>query len=238
MFFLSKRTARQKYLEQVGRKYGHENVPFSRVYPHFEEVSSVAARGYSSLGKGLYGKPVSDDIVHLLKVYFVKGGRCVLKWGASLSFVPHQWDKELRWHRTLKSSHFDLFELSLDYFHTKHWRENEELVASHTNGAIHLREALTTLWGRVVSGVDEWFASASDIEGVLARAEEQRQRTWTEFRPWPDPEFISMCCLARLGRTDEAYSRLAEYRKQSDPDTKISANLERAIAQAHAHINA
>lgn len=229
MFFLNRKTARQKYLEEIGKRYGHESVPFSRVYPYFEEVSSVAARGFSPLGKGLYGKAANEAVVHLLKVFFVKGGRCVIKWGVSLSFVPHQWDKELRWHRTLKSSRFDLSELSSDYFHTKDWRKNEELLVSHTHGEAYLRESLITLWNRIDAGVQEWFESATDVEGVLARAGEQRDRVWTGFRPWPDPEFVYMFCLARLGRMEEAQVRLGEYLAASNPDAKVSANLERAI---------
>lgn len=226
MFFVSRKTPRQKYLAEIAKKYGHGSVPFSRVYPHFEDITRVMDRGFESIGTGLYAKSINDNIVHLMKVYFTKGGGCDIRWGVSLSFVPHKWEKKLQWHRTLKSSRFDLTELSSLYFHTGDWRKDEELSASVLYGETFFRKSLQVLWQRVQHGIEDWFNATTDVNGVLARATEHTTRTKIML---PYPELICAFCLARLGLMQESDIALQKFLGKSKETPESIQHLEQAI---------
>lgn len=229
MFFISRKSARQKYLAELGRKYGHESVPFSRVYPHFEEITGIMERGFEPLGTGLYAKPINDDIVHLVKVFFTKGGGCIIRWGVSLSFVPHKWNKKPQWHRTLKSSQFDLSEFSSVYFHSGKWRQDEELAASVLHGEKFLHVSLQVLWRRTEQGIADWFDSTTDVQGVLSKATEHTSRTPRGLAPLPYPELICTFCLARLGRSEESQTAFQAFLVKSKETPESIVNLQTAI---------
>jgi hypothetical protein len=91
-------------------------VPAPTTLHLFEDIVQPERLGFTLLKKNLFGKQASTDIVHLLKLQAIKGGSFTLWWGVSLSYVPHKWQTELEWHRTFKSSRFDLFEEPLNIF--------------------------------------------------------------------------------------------------------------------------
>jgi hypothetical protein len=100
---------RIKYYNHVNRKYGINFVPTDKIYQVFEETIRPVQLGFVPLKTGFYARPINDDIVHLLKLLALKGRTYTLKWGVSLSYIPHEYEKNLRWHKSFKSSKFDLF---------------------------------------------------------------------------------------------------------------------------------
>ena len=81
-------------------------VPADEVYGVFAKI--VVVSGFQSIRKGVLAKQANDEIIHLIKLEAYKGGIYGIMWGVSLNYVPHRWENELRWHRSIKSSVFDL----------------------------------------------------------------------------------------------------------------------------------
>lgn len=104
------------------RKYGDEEwalLPAGDVYQLLEEIAQPAQLGLEPIRRGLFGRQVNSDVIQLLRFAPYKGYSYGFEWGVSVSFVPHDLERtvrRVRFHRTLKSAKFDLFEDAADEF--------------------------------------------------------------------------------------------------------------------------
>ena len=170
------------------------------------------------------------DIVQLLRFQAYKGYSYGFVWGVSLAFVPHEFDRRLRFHRTMKSADLDLFEAASDEFVRRGETERRGFLAAGY-GADVLRRDASEAWELVTPRVSAWWESTTTVEGVLHRATEQVAQRPKGPRHWPPPELVRTCALARLGRSDEARDSLAEWleRRGEKVGPQAAANLARAL---------
>ena len=190
-----------QYFQGIADKYGYQTVPASTVHLTFEEMIQPAKLGFATIKTGLYGKVVNDDLVHLVKLQRLKGASYGVWWGVSLSYVPHEWQLNLRWHRSFKASRFDLFETPYDCHPAlaADWREDETPVAYTGFGELYFRETLQTMWRNLHQVIMTWFSTAQSLNDVSQIALEQAKRNWTGPRRQPNPLMVYAFTLGRMG---------------------------------------
>jgi hypothetical protein len=173
------------------------------------EIVQPGELGLEPIRRGWFGRRVGSDIVQLLHFAPAKGYSYGIHWGVSLAFVPHEFQRRIRFHRTLRSAHLDLFENSAEEFRRRGGNERDGFIAAGYGADVFRRDA-TAAWDFVRPRVEEWWASTATVEGVLAHAREQIAATAVP-RHWPDPALVAPFALARLRRGDEARSALDEW---------------------------
>jgi hypothetical protein len=231
-----KTAERIQYFRDVATEHGYQTVPTATVYRTFRDVVQPTQLGFSEIKTSLYGKPINDDITHLISFQALKGAGYTVRWGVSLAYMPHKWSPKPQWHRSLKSSRFDLFETPFDYLHTHaiHWRESEAYIAYTLYGKSFLRGGVVTMWGRVKQDILAWFASVLSLDGVLKKAEEQMGRKWAGPRHYPEPMRVCAFTLARMGRFDEARAALGRFYELGYESSESQVNLGAALKEVAA----
>jgi hypothetical protein len=224
---------RIQYFYDIAARHGHQVVSTSTALQLFEEIAQPARLGFTRIRKNLFGRQVSTDIVHLLKFQALKGGALSLWWGVSLSYVPHKWQTKMEWHRTFKSSRFDLLEEPFEYFHLYevHWREEEKYLAHGLYGEALLRKGLVNMWNTLQQSILTWFASVQSYEGVAEKANQQAARKWIGPRHWPDPLLVYAFTLARSGKVESAQETLNTFLKQNAEALEAQDDLKLALRQ-------
>lgn len=222
---------RLKYLHTIADEYGQEEVYPSRVYKIADEVIRPVQLGLTELKPGYYAVNAGPDIVQLLKLFPAKGASYHLQWGISLACMPHKWNPVLRWHRTLKSSRFDVWENAFEYLDLddKHWRECERFQVSRLNGEIHLRKQMDEMWTRSAMMIREWFAATSTLSGVLSAIDGQIERVGGSSHHYPPLSLVRVFTLSRIGEIEEARLGLKVYFQDSGADTVDRTNLSAAL---------
>jgi hypothetical protein len=186
-------------------RYGNEIVYPPRAKQLLVEVADadLSALAFTA-DQGRFVKTIDRDITHLVALEFLRGTYC-LKWGVSLSFVPHSWETKVRWHRTQKSARFDLFEapavaseLPLSEF--------DLIIADGTHGQAFLRKDLSRLWKAQHREILDWFGDVTTLEAIVEKARAQRQAgpNWHS----PSPGLVEAFTLAKLGHVDEGRALL------------------------------
>jgi hypothetical protein len=222
---------RIQYFQDIASRHGYQSVPAAMVYQAFEDLVQPASFGFRDIRKGLYGRIVNEDIVHIMKLQAMKGRSYTVRWGVSLTYFPHEWRSGLRWHRSFKSSRFDLFELPGDS--SSDWRENDKDQVHTLNGKPYLLETLQIMWNRLEPRIDNWFSSIRSLHGVLERAIEQSERKWV-LSHHPSPELVYAITLSRMGRQEEALAALNRYFDLRRETQEAQENLEKALHKARA----
>ena len=210
------------------------------VYRLLDEITQPPAIGLEAIRRGWFGRRVAPDIVQVLHFSAAKGGTYVIQWGVSLAFVPHEFERRIRFHRTLKSVDLDLFEGAPEEFARRGRNERDGFVAAGYGECVFRRDA-TAAWEFVRPRVAEWWASTATVDGVLARTREQMAAALGP-RHWPDAALVEAFALARLGRDDEARSRLGDWlatRGSLGARSAVAAeNLARALSKVHSAASA
>jgi hypothetical protein len=180
----------------------------SRVRGIAEELIGPDVADLSSLGGARFAAVESPDITRLLKLEAWKGAVYSFSWGVSLAYIPNKLSLPLRFHRTLKSARFDLWE---DSRSVAERAEHKLEPASEFDGEDAARAALSQMWMWALPLAKTWWTQASDLDGVLTLALEQatRQPLVLDALHDPPPQLIAAMTLARLGRLAEAESQLA-----------------------------
>jgi len=177
-------------------------------------------------------KQVSDEIIHLIKLTAYKGAIYGLQWGVSLTYVPHRWENELRWHRSFKSAVFDLSDELNDMPEHRHLVEllQVDCFPSALHGPKLFEKNLKREWEEVRPILTGWLDRANHLQGVLLRAEEQMQRAWPGPHHWPPPSLVHAFTLARLGRAQQAMAELNAIicNEVRDPNGKLATALQKA----------
>jgi hypothetical protein len=102
----------------------------------------------------------------------LQGLQLRLRLGVSLAFVPHEFDRRLRFHRTMKSADLDLFEAASDEFVQRGETERRGFLAAGY-GADVLRRDASEAWELVtprVVGVDDYGRGSAPSRNRAGRA--------------------------------------------------------------------
>jgi hypothetical protein len=200
---------RLHYWNLVEAKYGFSIVQADRAYAVFDETAKPANLGFKVVSRGLYAKKINDDITHLLRLSPLKGRAYTLLWSASLSFVPHGWRNELKWHRTIKASHPDIFCFGHESsFFGVYWREYEDCIVHTMNGEKFLKHTASLMWQKLNRPVTTWFSNAKTIDEIMNIADQQ-VRNKLDYH-FPNPQMIYAFALARKGKLDDARQAIEE----------------------------
>lgn len=223
---------RIEYFNHLNRKYGIQFVSAETIYRVFEEIVQPTQLGFLPIRKGVYAQIVNNDITHLLKLVALKGTLYTLKWGLSLSYVPHEWRKGLRWHKSFKSSQFDLFCLANEgVYHGADWRELISYLIQTSNGEEYLRLTTKTMWGALRQEVINWFSSTQTLQSVLQKADEQVKSKPNYHSP--EPLLVYAFTLARLGELEKAKDTVAKVFSSSKEPLEYEQNLKLALEKIH-----
>jgi len=197
---------RIRYGKQRAAQYGFRQISAAVVYGLFDMIVAPTTPGFAILKPGLYGKHVTSEIFHLIKFQAYKGATYMIRWGVSLTYMPHAWLPKPKWHRTMASAQFDLFEEPVDYLVSDDapWREREQFYAATTYGEACLRDDLTRAWQRVRPALVDWFATAQSPQEIAHKAEAQLQRRWSGHHHYPPPALVAAFSYARAGESDRA----------------------------------
>jgi hypothetical protein len=219
---------RIKYFNAIYKKYGFNQVPAKVTYNAFEEIVNPERLGFIPIKIGFYACPINDDIVHLLKLLALKGTQYTFQWGASLSYVPHEWKKGLHWSKSLKSSKFDLFQFGHESsFWGADWKENINHVVQTMNGEKFLKETTKTAWDELHDTITDWFSSTQNLIDILRKADEQVKKNLDYH--YPNPLLVYAFTQKRLGKVEEANEALTKFLASRKEGVEVQNNLKIAI---------
>jgi hypothetical protein len=215
----------------LAEKYGWSTVPAEVIYSAFDQIVAPGSFGFGSVKRGLAAVQVNDDIFHVIQFCAGKGSLYSIRWGVSLAYVPHEWSDKCKFHRTLKSVHFDLFENASDFLVKDPYSgEDRQYLVNTLHGETCLRGDLTRAWRLLQPVTQQWFASCAGLDGVLNQANKHVNHDWRSFRHHPDPKLVRAFTLARLGQLAEGAKALEELAAVADGKYK-SVELQNALRQ-------
>jgi len=192
-----------------------------------------ALADFTRLKKSCFAKQINEDIFHAIKFERSRGSY-VFRWGVSLSNVPHEWEEKYKFHRTLKSARFDLYD-STQSLTKDCYSATVHLMASFLHGEECFREELATAWKNLEPVIRNWFAAAATLDGVLNTAKTQMNSPANEHSSahykyhHPRPKMVYAFTLAKIGRFQEGLIILAEL--QSENEFYSSDELPKALRQ-------
>jgi hypothetical protein len=211
----------------MAQQYGHDFIPAQTIYQAFVEIVRPDILEFTETRLGTYARSASPHIFHMLSLQAYKGRNYGIRWGVSLSYVPHNWDERLRWHKTLKSCRYDLFEEPASYPPLLK-SGIEDFYAPTIFGEACFRSELTRIWTGISPAIKQWFITTSSLQQVLQRAEEQVKRNW-ELRHYPDPAIAYLLTMAILGDSVTALNRLPTPSEELNAEYRNAEQLEKVI---------
>jgi hypothetical protein len=224
---------RAKHLYAKVEKYGGwQEVSSARCFAIFEEITGPAALKFAVLKPGRCAREVSGDIIQLFTLERYKGAAYGFRFGVSLRYFPFPYEPILRWHRTLASARFDLFEEPAGYFAAMSLPETHPgagYFARCMLGETCFREELGRAWDLAGESILAWFDSTRTLDQVLQKCAEQMAREWPGIRHCPDASLIHAFTLARMGRLPEARSGLEKYCNDFSEGPVARGNLDRGL---------
>ena len=217
--------------ERWRKKFGDEEVsPVSPrlVYGELERIVEPERLGLERIRDRFYGRAVDADIVRLLAFQPYKGGAYGIRWGVSLSFVPHDFERGIRFHRTLRSARFDLFEDALD---VAGGDSLDDRVVHGLYGERVFRESAERAWRLLAEHVSRWWSETWTVDGVLETARAQAEAPPATAGHWPPPRLVEAFSLARLGHRDHAEDVLSRWTadRREELGPRAVANLDAAL---------
>jgi hypothetical protein len=211
-----KNNAMEKFRERQAR-YGFSEVRSALADGLLSDVAALSSRGFEPR-KEAWCRKSGDEIFQLIALKLGKGGSFGLQWGHSLSYMPHRWDSELRWHRTGRTLHWDLWESSFE----------EGVSVDGLHGEECARRDLCEVWSHVEVRMDEWVQATSTLEGVLDKARELMERATASCRV-PHPALVYAFTLARMNRKSEAVEMLDSLLVNAEFSAMAKENLTKAL---------
>ncbi len=205
---LTREAYRTKRQEECG---GFYELTRAQVAPIFTRVTRLPEAGFSEVRPGWWARPVGTETFQVL--HFLRNPRGFdyrFRWGISLPWVPRVAGAKLRWHRTLKSAEFDLWEQPFDLLigTATSWQEADAFFPDRSLGESCFEEDLVACWSRLGATIESWWSSATDPRDILAKAQEQVIRIWEGPRHAPDPLLVVAFTLAHLGMVAEGKDQL------------------------------
>lgn len=209
--------------------FGVDIISASRANSIATTIVDLTSLGFAALKPNFWAKQVSSDIVQLLSLHGTKGAGYAFTWGLSLAFIPHAWDSELKYHRTMKSSRFDLFEDALEFLVREATQEKAHLYCiDGLYGSECFESDLRSAWSELKPYAVEWFTKTQSLEAVVEQARSQAAHHWIGPLHRPDPRMVAAFALARLGRRGDARAELATLAR-SDSQTYGTPRLQEAL---------
>jgi len=146
-----KRSEENDHFYAIVEKYGYGAVAAREAYAMFEGMASPGLGGFSIIKPGRFARQVNVDLIHILGLGARKGWSYTVSWGASLPYLPEVRGGRLRWHRTLKSAIFDLWEDPFEYLASPDQGGyiSGNYIAQNGFGPQYLRETMTQMWSAV-----------------------------------------------------------------------------------------
>jgi hypothetical protein len=209
------------------QRSGNVEISADRRQTLFNDHTRLADEGFTEVRRGYFVRPSTSEIFHVLH-HSVGKHSTHLHWGVSLSFVPHGFESQIRFHRTLKSAQLDLS------------AGDGGPGACFLHGEPPFVRDLAAMWARSKGRASRFWSVGSSVEGVLTLADELLSTApdkwgWTpDIATHPSPRFVKAFVLARLGRVDEAGSELLEWATRFAGEPRAAERLEgaqRALAQ-------
>jgi hypothetical protein len=219
--------------DETVQQYGYARIPDNRVYQLLELIVQPVQQNYEIIKNGLFGRKVHENIYHLIKFQALKGYSFTIWWGASLTYLPQYWNKDLKWHQTLRSARLDLFEMPWDYLINTNssWQERELYATSALEGEEAFQKNAAIMWKMMQPHVLAWMDKAGTIPGILDLASGQVRRNWSGARHFPNPLFVLAFTYAKLGKVEQGRETLKRYLMSSDESEISKANIIRAFEQ-------
>lgn len=209
-----------------------EFIPAAKIYEIFAAVVTVP--GFQLIAKGILAREVTSDIIHVIRLAAYKGGAFGFEWGVSLTYMPHSWNTGLRWHRSLTSARFDLFDRLADLPSDLNLTKLQP--NAHVPTSLHCAELfqqnLLTEWEDCKTTIDAWLDGVRSLEGVLSRSSEQSHRVWRGPEHYPPPGLVHAFTLDRMGRQEEANAELTALISDelvSDPNGRLRSALKQVV---------
>ncbi len=221
------------YLRQVTEEYGFETVPADQVYLTFDNVASLNPMEFIEIRRGFYGRQVSPEVIHLVKLQAMKGACYTARWGVSLSFMPsHWWTQSVKYHRTLNSAQFDLFEDPVPLMMSSEapMEEEAQVYVSTMHGLTYFQNQITAMWRKCSPIISDWFEDATTIHGLLSIANRQISTKGMHTIHSPRPQMVAAFLLARIGETSKAQQLLHETIAETRETPESASRLFEALA--------
>jgi len=172
--------------------------------------SQLRADGFQLAKPRMWVRARTPDITDLFQIQAIKGAMLTPRWGWSLTFVPHVRNGRLRWHRTLKSAHFDVIDDPLDLA----LPESVPSLLLHTRrGENALLAQARTLCPFAVAQADRFWQRAqaiTDLRKVLFELKARKNVRFDFYNYVAHPVSLAFS-LARLGEHDAARDELSRY---------------------------
>lgn len=215
---------------RFAQQYAYHFMSAQTVYQAFLEIVQPDTLGFTEIKRGTYARAVTPHIFHRMNLQALKGATYGIWWGVSLTYVPNYSREKLSWHRTLKSSRYDLFEMPAGYPPLLRSAEAEvdDFTVPIMFGETCFRNELTRIWSIVGPTIRQWFANTTSLQQVLQRADEQMKRKWDIDR-YPDPAVVHLLTIAKLGDPQAALNRLSALTEETDGKYLNSEQLKKAI---------
>lgn len=191
-----------------------DEVPVAKVRQAFEALARLGAEGFQAIAPGLYARTTHDEIVQLVKLLSIKDGSYSLQWGVSLAWLPHVFEPKPRFHRTLKSARFDLFE----WYFTLSLNPGENpdnLFVRRHRGEAEMNATLQRTWTLLGPRLHAFFERTRAPEQVLAVAQSQGADD-NYFCHDPHPLLVLAFTAHRLGDRESAASAFTRYGQFAD----------------------
>jgi hypothetical protein len=210
-----------------------EFVPARSLYEAFRQV--VTPTGFQTVKNGVLARQATTDIFHLITLAAYKGNQYGFQWGVSLTYMPHRWENELRWHRTLKSARLDLWDRLMDLPQDLNLTRlpPDKSIPSRSHGIELFEQNLEREWQDLKTTIAGWLGLARDLPGVLSMSSQQKQRSWQGPHHWPPPSLVHAFTLSRMGSLREAVTELSEIIGEGvpDPNGLLVSALEKVVAR-------
>jgi hypothetical protein len=149
--------------------------------------------------------------------------------------MPHRWENELRWHRTLKSARLDLWDQLMDLPQELNLTRlpPDTSIPSRSHGIKLFEHNLEREWQDLKTTIAGWLDLVRELQGVLSMSSQQEKRSWRGPHHWPPPSLVHAFTLSRMGRRREAFTELNEIIGEgvSDPNGLLVSALEKVAAK-------
>jgi hypothetical protein len=201
--------------------HGVALVPRDRAQAAFERVAGswLQERAFKPRNcDHAFVAPLGAGLLHLIELSPLKGGVCGFKWGVSLPYLPHEFRRPPRFHRTEASARFDLWSEAQG----KEWERSSgypnDVDAMHGEECLLLD--LEPAWSRMKLPIGQWLDRARTDSGIADLADEQAAKPSVH---WPRPRLVLAFAKAHAGDKQAAERELAAHLHESGDPAEAEA---------------
>lgn len=217
-------------MRSVIDRYGNEEVKPAQSYEYFEAQVGMGD-DFIRLKPGFLARSVTDEIIQVMRLQLGKGMSCNFIWGVSLAWLPHIFEPRPRFHRTLKSARFDLFEWA-ERYPLQPDMSRHDCSVSLGHGVEYMELTCNTMLDFFKPHVEQFFNAIDSPNAVCDYL--NAMYTGNDCRldvHSPHPLLVLIFTEAKLGNIDNAYRAMDRYygRKRGVP--QVSRQVVESIIQ-------